>query len=90
MPLASAPIPYTKMDLVLMDNITTINASDTTSISIHQIHNNLITLLSTGQLSGIDTGDDGVASDHGINIYIEFELLNSQDHEQTFTIPNAA
>jgi len=83
-------IPFQHMDLKIRDQIGVLESTDTITIKILQLQQGVLTALTTPQMCGADTDDGANAADHGVNLYFEFELTESQDHDQTGAIADAA
>jgi len=86
--------PFRKMDLTIIDHRTTFAATTEISFSLLQIHNNVLTSLTSAQAFGSVVDDNSTASsrvpiDHGINLYFEATTTNAHNINQTFSIANA-
>ena len=87
-------LPYTFLEQnlnIIIDRITTWEASKALTFGLYQIHNGNLDLLTIDQAFGVDVDDESTPNDsaHGINLYFELTPCKSQDHDQTFTIANS-
>ena len=85
-----AGVPYRKMDLKLICNPTTYEDTQTITLTLKQIEAGVVTNLTNAQAFGSDQDSQPVDIDHGVNIYLEFEGLSSNNYATSnFTIANA-
>lgn len=70
--IGDATVLYQKMDLPISRRIHRLAATDTITLSLHQIEENVLAALNNNQAFGIDQDVGTNDIDHGINLYIDF------------------